>query len=88
MSCHLRLERASQRVLYDLLKYFAENAHFHDRTAEKVKGMMTRLKIETLAGVSIPEVADFIEGTGDPYFARDMQRIVMESYKEALAKSA
>jgi hypothetical protein len=70
-------------LLYDLLKYFAEHAHFHDRTAEKVQGMMARLQIETLAQISIPEVAEFIEATGDPGFAKDMQQILLESEKHA-----
>ena len=52
-----------------LLKYFAEHAHFHDRTAEKVKGMMARLQVEALAEISVPEVAESVEATGDPGFA-------------------
>jgi hypothetical protein len=70
-------------LLYDLLKYFAEHAHFHDRTAEKVKGMMARLQVEALAEISIPELAEFIEATGDPGFAKDMQRILRESERHA-----
>jgi len=69
--------------LYDLLKYFAEHAHFHDRTAEKVQGMMARLQIKTLAQISIPEVAEFIAATGDPGFAKDMPQILRESEKHA-----
>jgi len=68
-------------LLYDLLKYFAEHAHFHDRTAEKVQGMMARLRSETLAEISIREVAEFIEATGDPGFAKDMQQLLRESEK-------
>jgi hypothetical protein len=68
-------------LLYDLLRYFAEHAHFHDNTAEKVQGMMARLRAEALAGIAIPEVADFIEATGDPGFAKDMRKILRESEK-------
>ena len=68
-------------LLYDLLKSFFEHAHFHDRTAENVQGMMTRLRSETLAEISIREVAEFIEATGDPGFGKDMQQLLRESEK-------
>jgi hypothetical protein len=70
-------------VLYDLLKYFAEHAHFYDTTARKVEGMMARLQVEELADIAIPEVAEFIEATGDPGFAKDMREILRESAKDS-----
>jgi hypothetical protein len=70
-------------LLYDFLKYYAEHAHFHDRTAEKVQGMMALLQIDALAQIFIPEVAEFIEATGDPGFAKDIQQILRESEKQA-----
>jgi hypothetical protein len=66
-------------LLYELLKHFAEHALFHDNTALKVQGMMARLRIRGLDDISIPEVADFIEATRDPGFAKDMERILKDS---------
>lgn len=43
--------------------------------------MMARLRIETLCEISIPEVAEFIEATGDPEFAKDMQQILRGDQK-------
>ncbi|WP_157634150.1 hypothetical protein [Burkholderia ubonensis] len=65
-------------VLYDMLKFFAEQVHFHDSTAAKVSGMQARLRLEL--DFAIDEVADFVEVfAADPAFVRNMKRAMLES---------
>lgn len=67
-------------ILYDMLKIFAENVHFHDTTAAKVAGMMARLQNEDLSDLAINEVAEFLSiHATDPGFASDMETAMRRS---------
>ncbi len=70
-------------LLYDLLKHFASTAYFSDPTAEKVDGMLARLSVESLIEIAADEFALFIQHSQDPYFARDMTKILAASEKYA-----
>jgi hypothetical protein len=65
-------------ILYDMLKYFAENTLFHDNTANAVKDMQFRLKLK--GNMVIEEFAQFIEpNIADPSYANDIARALRNS---------
>ncbi|MCW0233232.1 MAG: hypothetical protein OJJ21_06520 [Ferrovibrio sp.] len=68
-------------LLYDMLKILADHASFSDPTAEKVNGMMHRLKLLGGHDLVASEVSRFVEATQDPGFSKDMAKILMVSAK-------